>query len=224
MPKLFFPNDNLPVVTPTLIRWYKGNNNLNDSSGNGKNLTGTGTYDYEDAKNGIGSSISVGSAGCKFNCSNSSITNQKSYSFAGWFYKVKVYEEDKFSAFFYDDRKGPFTYGIRVSVGDTSWFVSLGGSSETRYTNTHSLGDMLDEWVHVCITFNYSGKEAKFYANGVYVNKDNKSTALWYAGQKDAYYFGTYNSACYSFRACDLRIYYGVLTDDEVFRIYKYLG
>ena len=230
MPSLIINEFNNPTTAATLLHWYSFDNTLNDLVGN-SNLTVNGNGSdtaYVTGINSINSaikntnseSISLNSA---FYTESIFFSAGNDYSVAAWIYIedwTSSYEHILFDCATYYDKKGT---SIRLYPDHTCSLLLYAGDSPVSYDIEH--GVSYNTWTHVSFTFNYSGKELKYYKNGIYITNVTNVSNAWSDPTTQKTEIMGRNA--YGIPGCgldDARYYSGILTDDEVFRIYKYLG
>lgn len=224
MASVFIEQHENPDTTSNLIRWYKFDDNLNDSSGSGFNLTaesGT-TYDYTSDFNGIANLLTTEGGGFSGYAADSRLASGNDYSFCAWYYS---FDSGPTFIFYDDTATGGSNVGLQVYIDGTSWYLvtRASGPTATNYYAAHGLSG--STWYHLCLTFDYSANQVKYYRNGVYVNNDTDTSTNWDSGETEANYAGGYNFAgSYNSKFGDLRVYDGVLSASEVKALYKYLG
>lgn len=207
-------------VNDGLVAYYTFDGDLNDSSGNGNN--GSGTVEFEDAKFGKG--VFLDGSNYVTVKDNDSLDLTEDFTFAVWLYKeesdqfnIPILRKGKSDDFF----KGPYSFFL--GSGGKIPGVYLVDENERDWAELYGDGEVIgtQNWTHVAVT--KKGSSVRFYKNG-------KA-----CGDAEADYVGTllsnsqnliigmdaYNRSYYKGIMDELRIYNKALTDAEIKALYE---
>jgi hypothetical protein len=198
------------ALTPTLAGWWKLDNDLKDSSGNGNNGTIGGAPTYV-ATGKIGASMKFNGTADYIDCgAGTSLDITDQVTLAAWIKPTDITATGQHDIV----DKGDNAYSLRVSAGQVQFYFyySAGWHQYNSPTYTSAFNGA---WHHVAAT--YDGVQARIYIDGaivtsaqytggiatataaVSIGRNTTATGRWYNGELD-----------------DIRIYRGALPTSEV--------
>jgi hypothetical protein len=151
------------AVTPTLAGWWKLDNDVKDSSGNGNDGTIAGTPTYV-AAGKIGAALKLNGTTEYVNCSNGASLNiTDAVTLSAWVQPTDITNTA------YQDivGKGDHAYSIRTGSGQIQFYFYDGAAyhqtNSPTYTSTFG-----STWRHVAGTFD--GVQSRVYVDGVCIS------------------------------------------------------
>ena len=219
--------ENTIVTTNNLLVWYKFNGDGNDSSGNGKHLTKYGEISYHNDTT-FGESVFFGSnAYLEYNNSDN-FFNHNIFSVTTWFkFQTKVGYQSIASLRDADAN----TSGWTIYISNDSLTLQIGrGTGYGHWTMTPAVPISPNIWYHLVFTLNSSLQEIKKYINGVL---QSTTTLTSYGLSDEPLRIGQgaseddtpiNNNLYYQSGGFikDFRYYNKLLTDYEIYNLYKY--
>ena len=207
-------------ITSNLAAHYKFDGDGNDSSGNGRNLTLTGTMPYVTGKIGQGCTPTGTN---KFTLANPSwLSSLSAYTVAFWCKDAG-----------YNINEAAVSYGTNANTGSIVLypFDTSNGNGFKAFAN--NVGNVLDlntskpatgSWQHVCIVVS-SSSDAKLYVNGA-LEQTNTTNSMATAASLTHISVGTYANAAqpYSGDIDELRFYTRAISSGDVTELYNYAG
>ena len=213
--QLFGKETNDFINNPTL--WYKFDDSSNiglDSSGNGYHLTNNNSVGY----NSVNKSKGTGS--CSFNGVNQYLSSstfstnisQKSFSISYFQY---AFSTTNGSTLYFGSEQYWLGYGVNYpgTYGFGGW--SFGDIYSSAY-NTD-----INNWIHVCFTYNVSTQSKKIYRNGVLIASATGLTI--YNITNNTFYIGSIAGAYFMNGLIDdFRLYNGMeLSQSQILELYQ---
>lgn len=203
--------------TPTtdgLIRYYPLNGNLKDSTGNGVDLIGPGTY---------GESLPDGTSTTLFNNNSTHIGDNvkpvSQISVSIWVnYQALPYNWSAIIGQFNQNRSGTNLWDFYMGV--TPQNTLYAATTTSSYSNLifNEIGISANTWYNICIVIDSVNKVFNFYINGQKYSQTFNSSDLSYFLSNDTT-IGQANGG--AFNTFDARIYDRALSDVEVSNIYN---
>jgi hypothetical protein len=197
--------------TSDMLAWYKFDGNLNDSSGNGKDLTGgTGTSFVDDSVVGT-KSISFPNTAVQGLSSTVDLSANKSFSVSAWTYRNTNGTPDQILT----------TPGVNAHHK----VLYFGYSSNNNFTfafvgndlDTESFSNDIGKWNNWIGTYDSSSRKRNIYKNGTLVAND---VAIADSDFNTNINIGISNGAFFNGKLDDVRIYNRALTPDEIYTLY----
>ena len=216
-----------PNRTKDMLAWYKFDGNLNDSSGNGQDLTllsGTNEYDTTVIHQGVSS--------LKFNGSTSySVTpptgtdpfNSNTITISVWHYATAGGTQSILSTRHTSWFDGWTLYAY-PSTGEYNLQYLINGPTWEYISSGVVSSFVLNTWHHICVTID-ENKVGTFYINSVKVGQTilsnfiSTTSTILYVGANMG---GGSNKLTNGTRLDDVRIYNRALTPGEVTELYEF--
>jgi len=227
MKPIIMNEQNNPKTTANILAWYKFNSDFKDYSGHGYNITVSdietsfveghnGIYclrlkNYDDRPPynhlSVPFTISIGN-----------------FSICLWIKDALKYVSPNIPSL-------TIYSGIDSTSGLDLYLVSNEYSMSTKYdegsstfSNTHKISITDSIWNHICFTFDYSNNIIKYYKDGNFINSKTLGSTEWNPSTYASNIYILNGSYYYYYNVMDYRVYEGILTQDEIYSVYKYIG
>jgi len=205
---------NLTFVDVNPTAWYRLDNNGNDSSGNGYNLTTVGTlnYDNSDFQQGTHCVSFNGSAANYFKLDTGNLIdiNAKSFSITFWVRPTIVNESGQYIWIFNIGTQALANQRLHVAVAGDAIRFNDNGSGDLAITSMTP--NIAGRWNHIGLVYNHSSGLRQIYLNGVVVASKVQIAGL---GGDKKFYLGGINAGGYPGKIDDFRIYSGTVLNSE---------
>jgi hypothetical protein len=208
-----YPPTTATVVTPTLVGWWKLDNDVKDSTANGNNGTITGAPTYGAGK--IGSALTLNGTADYVDCGAGAtldITDQVTLS--AWIKPANLAN----SAYQTFVGKGDHAYNLQQTTGNLIQFYVYSGGTWRNANSAVITSTMNGSWHHVAGTFD--GAQLRLYQDGKMI-----ASTLWAGTIATTTYsvsIGRNSEATgrqYSGAIDDVRIYRGALPTSEIVKL-----
>ena len=152
------------AISPGPVAWYKFDNNLLDSSGNGYNGTAELTERYAGSRPGMGMAIDCNGAGDYVSTGKTAadlgIEGNNPKTVTAWVF-VRAFNNG--AIFDVGNRANEQDFCLRTMATDNNWRLQYWGSNPL-LNDWDFVYPSLNEWVHFVVA--HDGTDSKVYANG----------------------------------------------------------